>query len=122
MAEAKAEDAAKPKPKANIGAILKIVGIVLNLAVVFGGAALTYMSTLGYHPPVVNEADVLAQLKKEKDEARAREIASAQKTGAQIAEKGPVMYTLDRFTVNLDGVPNRIIQTDLSLEMLDEQG
>ncbi|MBX9768625.1 MAG: flagellar basal body-associated FliL family protein [Bdellovibrionales bacterium] len=121
MAEAKAEE--KPaKPKANVGAILKYVGVAVNVIVVFGGAALTYMSTLGYHAPVVTESDVLAQLQKEKSEQKARDIATAQKTGVQLLEKGPVMYTLDRFTVNLEGVPNRIVQADLSLEMLDEQG
>lgn len=121
MAEAKTEE--KPvKPKVNLGPILKFLGIGVNVVVVFGGAALTYLSTLGYQPPVVTETEVLAQLQKEKAEQVARDIATAKKTGVEILEKGPVMYTLDRFTVNLEGVPNRIVQADLSLEMLDEQG
>ena len=122
MAEKKEDEKPAAKPKVNLGAIFKVVGIVANLAVVFGGAALTYLSTLGYQPPVVTETEVLARLDKEKAEQKAREIASIQKAGVQIQEKGPVMYTLDRFTVNLEGVPSRIVQADLSLEMLDEQG
>ncbi len=40
----------------------------------------------------------------------------------QNRESNPIVYTMDKITVNLDGYPRRIIQTEISLEMLDEKG
>src|SRR5690606_31186710 len=40
----------------------------------------------------------------------------------QNRESNHIIYTMDKITVNLDGYPRRIIQTEISLEMLDEEG
>jgi flagellar FliL protein len=107
MAEAAAEDKSKPTgDPARLGKILKVVFLVVNLVVLGAGAAFVYTTTVGYHPAVVTNEEVLAQLEKER---------------GQVASK-PVLYTMDKFTANLDGFPTRVLQTQLNLEMLDEDG
>lgn len=89
-----------------MGLILKVLFIVLNLGTVGGGATLVYLSTLGHEPPKITEEDQLANLEKIKDST----------------PENPIVFTMDKFTVNLDGRPKRMIQTQLNLEMLDEEG
>ncbi len=103
MAEAKEEQAAKPK---NTGKILTLVFAVVNLAVMGGGTYLVYASTLGYKKPSYTEADA------------ARELASI----VGEAETGPLIYTMEKFTVNLSGEPKRTIRLEVNLQMLGEEG
>src|SRR5690606_19221758 len=37
-------------------------------------------------------------------------------------ESGPVIYKMDTFNTNLDGLPRRFISLDVNLEMLDAEG
>ncbi|MCB0386588.1 MAG: flagellar basal body-associated FliL family protein [Bdellovibrionales bacterium] len=101
-----AEEEGSEKPKKDMGKILTIAFMALNLGVLGGGAFLVYSSTLGYKAAVSTEED----LNKELVEFR------------KSLQQNPVMYTMETFNTNLDGVPRRLIRMELSLEMLDEEG
>ena len=103
MAE-KQEQQAPQTPK-NTGAILQVVFAVLNLSVMGVGAYLVYASTIGWHSPKITE------------EQAQEEMAS---TG--IEEAGPLVYTMDKFTVNLGGEPKRTIRLEVNLQMLGKNG
>lgn len=107
---AAAEEKPKPKPKAKKSGsgpgLLGLIVVVLNLVASGGGVYLVYMSTLGYVPPQVREAE----LNKELEEFREQLLTDA------------VLYTMDMFNTNLDGVPRRLIRLQLALEMLDQEG
>lgn len=70
------------------------------------GLYLIYSSTVGYRDPKVREELEIPKFAAER----------------QNRESNPIIYTMDKITVNLDGYPRRIIQTEISLEMLDEKG
>lgn len=103
MSEA-AKVAAPAKPK-NTGAILQILFAVLNLSVIGVGAYLVYASTIGWHNPKLSE------------EAAHEELASTADE-----DSGPLVYTMDKFTVNLGGEPKRTIRLEINLQMLGKNG
>ncbi len=105
MAAAEQKEAAPAKSK-NMGMILQIVFAVLNLAVMGGGSYLVYASTIGWNSPKITEEDAL------------RELASI----ADAEESAPLIFTMDKFTVNLDGEPKRSIRLEVNLEMLSKDG
>lgn len=104
MAEEKKQEQGAA-PAKNVGAILQIAAAVLCFGVTGGGAYLVYASTLAWHPPEITE------------EQLEREVAS-------VADevKEPFVYTMDKFTVNLDGDPKRTIRIEVNLEMLGQEG
>lgn len=98
------------KPKVNIVAkitkLLPLLFFVFNLAVSGAGLYFVFLATVGWKYPAITEeqeAEHLPEMREKRDNS-------------------PIVYTLDKFTVNLDGTPKRIIQTEISLEMLDEKG
>jgi flagellar protein FliL len=93
--------------KRDFGKLMLPLFAVLNLAVVGGGAFLTYKATLAYEPPVLREPAAAAELEK-KNEA--------------VAFTDPVMYTMPGFVVNLAGTPRRLIKVEMTFEMLDKDG
>ncbi|MBO9667095.1 MAG: flagellar basal body-associated FliL family protein [Bdellovibrio sp.] len=99
------EQTAAAKPK-NTGMILQIAFAVINLAVMGGGAYMVYASTMGWESPKITEEQVQ------------REIAS---TSGE-AELAPMVYTMDKFTVNLGGEPKRTIRLEVNLQMLGKDG
>lgn len=105
MAEAQAEQG--KKKSLNVGLILKLAFAVFNLGVTGVGGYLVYASTLGWQSPTITETDLRTQ--EEKDVEAKRDLA-------------PFIYTMDKFTVNLDGEPRRTIQVEVSLEMLGKEG
>lgn len=105
MAEEQAQ-AAAPEKKKNTGMILQIVFAVINLSVMGGGAYLVYASTIGWESPSISE------------EQADRELASVEESG----DAGPLIYTMDSFTVNLGGEPKRTIRVGVNLQMLGKDG
>ncbi|MCC7406316.1 MAG: flagellar basal body-associated FliL family protein [Bdellovibrionales bacterium] len=101
-----AEEQAPAKPKMDVGKILTLVFVAINLLVLAGGAYLVYASTLGHHAKVSTEEELN------------KELAEFRKS----LQQSPVLYTMETFNTNLDGVPRRLIRMELSLEMLDEEG
>ncbi len=91
----------------DMGKIMSLLLAALNLGVMAGGGFLIYNSTLGFERPAVREEKVFEGFKKERESADNAEA---------------VMYTMDPFTVNLNGSPRRVIRVEMSLEMLDKDG
>lgn len=103
MAETQEQAPAKTK---NTGMILQVAFAVVNLAVMGVGVYMVYASTMGWESPKITEEQV------------AREIASVDSAGPT----GPLIYTMDKFTVNLGGEPKRTIRLEVSLSMLGKDG
>lgn len=101
-----AEENQQAKPAKDMGQIMLFAFIGVNILVLFGGLALVYMNTLGYHAPTFDE------------DAAKRELASFEEN----LRGDPVLYHMDTIATNLDGFPRRLIRVDMTLEMLDDEG
>jgi flagellar protein FliL len=86
--------------------ILKSLFVFANVATLAGGMVLIYLSTVAHEPKIITEETAAVDLKKKQEDLEAH----------------PVIYTLDPFSVNLDGIPRRFIRTVVSVEMLDAKG
>lgn len=106
MAEAAAE---APKKSINVKAIAMAAFAVVNLAVSGTGAYLVYVSTLAYEAPSIREEE-LAQVRKLASESGSAETDL------------PLIYTMEKMTVNLAGEPKRLMQIEVNLEMLNKEG
>lgn len=107
MSDAGQGENSAPKKSLNLGLILKLAFVVVNLGVTGGGAYLVYASTLGWQTPVITEDDL---------------ITEEEKLAAASLKLDPFIYTMDKFTVNLDGRPQRTIRVEVNLEMLGKEG
>lgn len=107
MAEEKKD--AKPKKPLNKTLIMHSVFALVNLGVMGYFTMLAYKATIGYKPPSITEL----QLEKQKQmEEEAKKLSAL----------GPLVYTMDKFTVNLAGEPRRTIRLEVNLEMLGKEG
>ena len=109
MAEEKKADAKDKKP-VNAMLLMQIGFAVINLTVVGWGAFMVYKSTIGWHYPAVHEEVLASQKEHDEHGAKAAEIT------------GPLIYTMDKFTVNLNGAPKRTIRFEVNVEMLGKDG
>ncbi len=75
--------------------------ITINFAVLGLGSYWAYISTLGYESPAITEQSL-------------RQPASLP---AHLNE-GPMIYTMDKFVVNLSGQPRRTVRVQVNLDML----
>lgn len=103
MAEAQEQTSAKPR---NTAMIFQVAFAVLNLAVMGAGGYMVYASTMGWESPTMTE------------EEAGRELAST----ADEVDLAPLVYTMDKFTVNLGGEPKRTIRLEVNLQMLGKEG
>lgn len=103
MAEAQEQTSAKPR---NTAMIFQVAFAILNLAVMGGGGYMVYASTMGWESPTMTEEDA------------ERELAST----ADETDLAPLVYTMDKFTVNLGGEPKRTIRLEVNLQMLGKEG
>lgn len=104
MANEKQEEQ-KAKPK-NMGLILTAVFAGLNLGVLGGGAYLVYASTMAWESPKITEEELSTEMASKSEDER----------------YAPYIFTMDKFTVNLDGEPKRSIRLEVSLQMLGKEG
>jgi flagellar protein FliL len=81
--------------------ILMIVFITVNFSILGLGTYWVYISTLGYDSPAITEKNL-------------REPASIKEKFAQ----APMVYTMDKFVVNLSGLPKRSIRLQVNLDMI----
>ena len=115
MAEKKDAKPEEKKKPVDVMLILQILFAVVNIGVVGAGAYLTYISTLGYHHPTITEIQLAAEENAKKGQV---DLSSTLQ---------PLIYTMDKFTVNLDGDPmrgdpQRTIQLEVNIEMLNRDG
>lgn len=94
------------KPKKNVGKILQILLAVVNLSVMGAGTYLVYASTLGWKSPTITETELASK--------------AVEALKGTPFEGAPLVYTMDKFTVNLDGEPKRSVRIEVNLEMLGE--
>ncbi|MGE3975195.1 MAG: flagellar basal body-associated protein FliL [Bdellovibrionales bacterium] len=106
-AEKKPEGTAEPKKGMPVKTLLTVLFLVVNVVTVGGGAALVYMSTLGFKRTPITE------------ESEAEKLAKAKE---HKGEEDPIVYTMESFTVNLSGQPRRTIRATMSFELMDEKG
>ena len=102
MAEEKEEKA----PSRDIGKILSIGFVVLNFIIVGGGAYLVYEGTMGLEQSSISEAQLNAEI----SELRAT------------LQTKPVVYSMETFNTNLEGLPRRFVRMELAVEMYDQEG
>ena len=102
------QDAKPTKKPLDKGLLLAAGFAVINLIVIGSGAYMTFMGTLGWHPPKITEEQLVA----EKEHGH----------GTNSEDTGPLLYTMDKFTVNLEGEPRRVIRLEVNLEMLNKDG
>ena len=81
--------------------LIVVVLVSLNLSVLGLGSYWVYISTLGYDYPKITEASL-------------RETASLKEKFGQ----APMIYTMDKFVVNLSGMPKRTIRLQINLDMI----
>ena len=110
MAEAKEKEAPEKK-KIPAALLMQIAFAVVNLGVTGLGAYWVYAATIGWHAPAMTEES----LEQDKEVEAAQDAALEQ-------ELGPLVYTMDKFTVNLAGEPKRTIRIEVNLEMLGKDG
>lgn len=103
MAAAAAQPSAPPR---NLQKLFGFLFAGLNVAVLGGGMYLVYASTLGVNNPSTTEKDAKVEVEKFEESLRG----------------DPVLYAMEPFNTNLDGVPRRLVRTEVHLEMLDEEG
>ncbi len=101
---AKGQDAGPAAPPRDFSKLLSTLFLVVNILVMIGGAGVVYKYSMGWEPPTLTEAKLFAELRR--------------KPAANASD--PLIYTMDKFTVNLDGEPKRTIRVEINLEMLDE--
>lgn len=92
--------------KKDLGKLLGLAFVVLDLVVVAIGAYVVYASTLGYKNPSVTNEELN------------REILEFQRS----LQNNPIIYTMETFNTNLEGIPRRFLRLQVNLEMLDEEG
>ena len=89
----------------DIKAVLKKVligtAVTVNVGVLGLGTYWVFISTIGYETPVIVEKNL-------------REPASLKEKFAQ----APMVYTMDKFVVNLSGMPKRTIRLQVNLDMI----
>lgn len=81
--------------------ILVSVFVAVNLSVLAVGSYWVYISTIGYEYPKVTEKSL-------------REPANLKEKFGDT----PMIYTMDKFTVNLSGLPKRTIRVQVNLDMI----
>lgn len=98
--------AKKPFP---VKLALTLLLLVANLVSVGGGLYLTFKSTLGFVPPQVREAEL-------------REIRKLASEAQEATPEEPLIYTMDKITVNLSGEPKRMARIEVNVELLNPIG
>lgn len=81
--------------------IISAVLIAINLSVLGLGTFWVYSATLGFEPPAITEKNL-------------REPASLKEKFASSS----MVYTMDKFVVNLSGLPKRTIRLQVNLDMI----
>lgn len=108
MARPVDEESTEPVPKKRSFfkriPILKVM-LALNVLGIVAGLYLVYDVTIGEDRRVVTEKDAFEEVRK-----------------SEIFGDKPIVYSLDPFTVNLADEDERIVQIEVTLEMIDEDG
>ena len=94
------------KPPRDYRKLLGFAFAGVNIAILGAGVFLVYTSTLGVKNSVTTEKEAKVQVEKFEESLRG----------------DPVLYTMETFSTNLEGVPRRLVRVEVNLEMLDDEG
>lgn len=94
------------KKTRDLGSLLTVGFAGLNVLVLALGTYLVFSSTIGHEKPSVSEEGLNLEIQEFRESL----------------QKHPVIYTMDPFNTNLNGLPRRLIRLEVNLEMLDEEG
>jgi flagellar protein FliL len=78
----------------------------LNILAIGTGLTLTYMSTIGWHKPSLRNEQLIPEMEHK----------------TRIITADPIIFTMEPFTVNLNGLPERVVNVEINLQLLDEDG
>lgn len=101
--------AAPPPPPSSQRDLQKLFGFIfagLNIIGLGVGAYLVFSSTLGVKTTATTEKEAKIEMQKFQESLRG----------------DPVVYKMEAFNTNLDGIPRRLVRMEVNLEMLDEEG
>lgn len=87
-----------------IKSAMTAVLVLINLGVLGLGTYWVYISTLGYESPEITETSL-------------RKVASL----PEHLNEAPLVYTMDKFIVNLAGQPKRTIRIQINLDMMSAE-
>lgn len=105
MAAKEADKSEKKESSFPVQKILTAVFVVINLGITGFGTYLVYASTLGWEPKKITEDSIKID----------------PSFIYQEENSIPYVYTMDKFTVNLDGEPKRTIRLEINLNMLGKE-
>ena len=94
------------KSERDLGKLLGLAFVVLDLIVMGLGTFFVYSATVGYEKASVTEAELN------------KELIEFQKS----LQNNPIIYSMETFNTNLEGIPRRFLRIKINLEMLDEEG
>ncbi len=101
-----AEQAKAPaKPPKDYSKLLISLFMVLNILVMGGGGAAVFLFSMGWEHPKLTEEKLFEEL---------RRVPASD-------PQNPLIYTMEKFTINLDGEPRRTIRMEINLEMLNDE-
>jgi flagellar basal body-associated protein FliL len=100
------KDTTESKPKFDVKKILTYAFAAFNFFVVGGGAYLAYAGTLGHKTKTASEIELN------------QELVEFRKS----LEEPAVVYSMEPFNTNLDGLPRRFVRLEMSIEMYDKEG
>lgn len=101
-----AEDNNENKPKLDVKKILAMAFVTLNVLVVSGGSYLVYAGTLGHKTVKATESELNEKFKEYREQVEAPSI----------------LYSMEAFNTNLEGLPRRFVRIEMSVEMYDKEG
>lgn len=101
-----AEPNAPSAPPRNLKKLFGFLFAGLNIAVLGAGVYLVWASTLGVKSAATTEKEAKVEVEKFEESLRG----------------DPVVYAMDPFNTNLEGVPRRLVRMEVNLEMLDQEG
>lgn len=99
----------KPKKPFPVKMVMTALLLVVNLGTVGAGLFFTFKATLGFVPPQVREAE-LQEIRKLASEAQ------------EATPDEPLIYTMEKITVNLTGEPKRMVRIEVNVELLNPIG
>ncbi len=99
------EASTQPAPR-NLQLLFGLIFASLNLLALGSGIYLVYSSTLGVKFAATTENEAKEEVQKFQESLRG----------------DPVIYTMEAFNTNLEGVPRRLVRAEVNLEMLDQEG
>ena len=100
------ENKGPAKEPKDIKKLLTYAFALVNMLTMFAGAFLVFSGTIGHNPKVTTNEELN------------REIQSVRES----LQTEPVIYNMEAFNTNLEGLPRRFVRLEIAVEMYDQEG